>query len=76
MNLATAVGLCAEMLKLLSKNGGTINDWKYLPIYNEFVKMREEGVKYRCAVSDLSAKYNISKTQIERIIRRFKRDIR
>lgn len=75
MEFSKVIGMASEMLKLLSENGGTINDWRYLPIYNEFVDMRKNRVKYRVAVEELSAKYKISKTQIERAIRRFRKEI-
>lgn len=75
MELAKLVSLGSEILKVMSENGGTINDWRYLPIYNEFVDMRKNRVKYRVAVEELSAKYKISKTQIERAIRRFRKEI-
>lgn len=75
MEFSKVVGMASEMLKVLSENDGTINDWKYLPIYSEFVEMRKNRVKYRVAVEELSTKYIISKTQIERVIRRFRKQV-
>lgn len=67
--------MASEMLKVLSENGGTINDWRYLPMYCEFVNLRRNNVKYRAVIEDLSDKYGLSKTKIERVIRRFRKDI-
>lgn len=75
MEVANVVRLASELLKVLSENDGTINDWKYLPMYDEFVEMRNKQVKYRVAIDELSAKYNMSNSKIERVIRRFKKDI-
>lgn len=73
MEYARIVYLGSELLKLMSENGGTINDWKYLPMYDEFVDLRAQKVRYRAAVEELSAKYGTSKTSVERIIRRFRK---
>lgn len=75
MQVANVVRLASELLKVLSENEGNINDWSYLPIYDEFVEMRNKQVKYRVAVDELSKKHNISKTKIERVIRRFRKEI-
>ena len=73
MEYARIVYLGSELLKLMSENGGMINDWKYLPMYDEFVDLRAQKVRYRAAVEELSAKYGTSKTSVERIIRRFRK---
>lgn len=73
MEYARIVYLGSELLKLMSENGGTINDWKYLTMYDEFVDLRAQKVRYRAAVEELSAKYGTSKTSVERIIRRFRK---
>lgn len=73
MEYARIVYLGSELLKFMSENGGTINDWKYLPMYDEFVDLRAQKVRYRAAVEELSAKYGTSKTSVERIIRRFRK---
>ena len=75
MELAKLVSLGSEILKVMSENDGTIHDWRYLPMYYEFVNSRRNNVKYRAVIEELSDKYGLSKTKIERIIRRFRRDI-
>lgn len=75
MKFANIVSLGAKMLEELSKHGGTIQDWKYLQMYQEFVTSREAGERYRSVIEKLSAKYKLSKTKIERIIRRFRKEL-
>lgn len=75
MKFANIVLLCAEMLKMMSQFGGTINDWRYVSLYEEFEEMRKDRVKYRVAVDELARKNGLSATSVERIIRRFKREV-
>lgn len=75
MEFSKVVDMASGMLKVLSENDGTINDWKYLPMYYEFVSSRRKNIKYRVVIEELSEKYGLSKTKIERIIRRFRKDI-
>jgi len=75
MKFANIVLLCAEMLKLMSQYDGTINDWRYVSLYDEFEEMRNNNVKYRVAVDELARKNGLSATSVERIIRRFKREV-
>ena len=67
--------MSAEMLKILSENDGDIDDWKYVPMYREFVRMRQDRVKYNIAIEELAKKNMISKSKTERIIRRFRKII-
>ena len=68
------VGL--PMLKLMSENDVKLDDWKYVTMYEEYCHMRKMGLKYRYVISQLSATYNISKSKVERIIRRFDKDVK
>lgn len=75
MELARVVEIGAELLKILSKNDGNIDDWKFVPMYREFVRMRKDRVKYNIAIEELAARNKISKSKTERIIRRFRKII-
>lgn len=76
MKYAEIVGLGLELLKIMSKYDGTINDWRHLPLYNDFVVMRNNRVKHRAVIEDLATKYNLSQSSVERIIRRFRKEIK
>ena len=60
----------SEMLKLMSENDVNRDDWRYIPMYEEFVEMRRKGVKYRECVRMLSEDYHIGTSTVERAIRR------
>ena len=76
MEIAEIVKIGRELLKLMSENDVRIGDWKYLKMYEEYKRMRENGVKYRYAVSELSTSYNISRSNVERIIRRLGKTVK
>lgn len=63
------------MLKTLSENEVKTGDWKYVKMYEEYRNMRDMGLKYRYVIAELAATHNISRSKIERIIRRFERDV-
>lgn len=70
MKVVELVKISRELLKVLSENDVRINDWKHLKMFDEFMTMRQNGIKYRYAVSHLSATYGISRANVERTIRR------
>jgi hypothetical protein len=74
MKVVELVSIGRELLKRASENEVRVDDWKYLSLYEEYTRMREKGVKYRYAVAHVANHYNISKSKVERIIRRFGRD--
>lgn len=67
--------LNAEMLKMMSKSGIKIEDYRYIGAYEKFQSMRNNKVKYRAAISIIAAEENISERTLERIIRRLSGEI-
>lgn len=74
MKMIELLKIAAEMLKLMSKNEVNRDDWRFVPMYEEFQEMREKGVKYREAVRMLAEDYRVSRATVERAIRRLERD--
>lgn len=70
MKVAELIRISRELLKVLSENDVRTGDWKYVKMYDEYRHMRDVGVKYRYAVSILAEEYGISRSKVERIIRR------
>jgi hypothetical protein len=75
MKVIDLVKFSREMLKTLSENEVKTGDWKYVKMYEEYRHMRDMGLKYRYVIAELAATHNISRSKIERIIRRFERDV-
>ena len=74
MKVAELVKISREVLKLLSENEVRTGDWKYVKMYDEYQRMRANGVKYRAAVVEVAKCYGISRAKAERIISRLGRD--
>lgn len=76
MKVIDLVKFSREMLKMLSENEVKTGDWKYVKMYEEYRHMRDMGLKYRYVIAELAATHNISRSKIERIIRRFERTVK
>ena len=74
MKVYEMLKLGGEMLKLMSENEVNRDDWRFVPMYEEFRVMRHNGMKYREAVRMLAEDYHISRATVERAIKRLERD--
>lgn len=74
MKVIELLKLGGEMLKLMSENEVNRDDWRFVPLYEEFQEMREKGVKYREAVRMLAEDHHISRATVERAIKRLDSD--
>lgn len=70
MKVVELLKLGAEMLKLMSENEVNRDDWRFVPLHEEFQEMRRKGVKYREAVRMLAEEYHVSRATVERAIKR------
>ena len=74
MKVIELLKIGGEMLKLMSRNEVNRDDWRFVPMYDEFQQMRKNGVKYREAVRMLAEDYHISRATVERAIKRLESD--
>ena len=70
MKVVELVKISSEALKMMSENDVMRDDWRFVPMYEEFQSMREKGLKYRECVRMLSEDYHVSRATVERAIRR------
>ena len=70
MKAVELVKISREVLKLMSRCEVLRDDWRFVPMYEEFKNMRRNGIKYREAVRMLSEDYGISRATVERAIKR------
>ena len=68
--------LGCELLKLMSKNDIKVTDYKYISLYDKYVKLRKEGYKYWYAIHVLSEEYDISESACCRIVRRLGKSVK
>ena len=75
MEAVELLKLGGNLLELMSKNGIKVTDHKYIPLYDKYVKLREEGCKYWYVIKVLSEEYKISESAMCRIVRRFGKNV-
>lgn len=54
MKVVELVKISREALKLMSENDVMRDDWRFVPMYEEFQTMRGNGLKYRECIRMLS----------------------
>ena len=74
MKVAEILKLSAPLLKWMSKNEVMLDDWQYVDLYEQYIVMRSYNIKYREIIRHLSEEYNISKSTVERVVRRLSKD--
>jgi hypothetical protein len=72
MKVVELLKIGGELLKLMSKHDVLRDDWRFVPMYEEFLNMRSNGLKYRECIRILSHDYHVSQATVERAIRRLK----
>lgn len=65
----------ADVLDKLTSAGAAIEDYKNIPLYEDFVRLTGEGLKTTYVVVYLCAQYKLSERSVWRIVRRFRRQI-
>jgi len=75
MKVVELLKISSPTLKMLSENEVSRHDWRYVQLYEEFLRMRSLGVKYAEAVRMLAKEYGISRATVERIVSRLGREL-
>jgi hypothetical protein len=65
-----------ELLKLMSSFDLKCSDYKYIELYDEYMKMRVENEKVDYILCFLSSKYSLSESTIKRIIKRLSKEFK
>ena len=71
-----ALKLLGGTLKMLSDCEINLDDWRFVQIYEEFLIMREHGMKYDEAVRMLAKDYGIGRATVERAVARLGREVK
>lgn len=75
MKLVELLKIATPALKLLSDNEACRDDWRYVPLYEEFNQMRTYGIKYEEAVRMLAEDYHIGRATVERAVARLSKEV-
>lgn len=60
-----------NLLQVMENASLDVGDLKYIPVYKEYLRLKEEGHKKTYIMQYLSDEYNIAERTIYRIIDRF-----
>ena len=74
MKVIELLRIFREPLKMMSESDVMRDDWQYVDMFEQYVTMRKCRVKYREVIRVLSYEYKVSKSTVERIIRRLSKD--
>ena len=66
----------AQSLKLLSEAGLNIEDWRYVPMVEQYQNMAAMNIKREAVYTALSEEYGVSVSSVKRIIRRMLKRVR
>lgn len=75
MKAVNLLKIGSELLKLMSICELKVTDWQYLEMYSEYVRSRENRIKYDVIIMELSLRYGISESSVKRLIRRFEKEV-
>ena len=74
MKVIELLRISTESLKLMSRHGIYLDDYRYIEAYEQFVRMRLFGVKYRSAITMLAEEYKVGERTLQRAFRRLERE--
>ena len=82
-NLDAVSGISGYMLlklninqvKIMSKCGLSVDDVRYVPMYEEYMSLRRSGVPKERIYQHFRSKYNVSESTVKRVIRRLSRRV-
>ncbi|MBE6298703.1 MAG: hypothetical protein E7083_00025 [Bacteroidales bacterium] len=74
MTIYEVLKLYRGSLNILYEIGVNPEDYRYIDMYEEYVRLRNRGEKTTYIVAELSSKYDVSERNIYAVISRFKSD--
>lgn len=74
MKMIELLRISTEALKLMSENGIYVDDYKYIDTYEQFLRMRMFGIKYRAAIAILAEERGIGERTLQRAFKRLSKE--
>ena len=59
-----------NQVKIMSKCGLSVDDVRYIPMYEEYLSLRREGVPKERIYQHFKSKYHVSESTVKRVVRR------
>lgn len=76
MKAVELVKISRNALEMMSKYDIKQNDWQFVPMYEEYLAMRQKREKFRYVLAYLAEKYSLSESSVRRVIRRLGREVK
>lgn len=76
MKAVELVKISRNALEMMSKFDIKQNDWQFVPMYEEYLAMRQKREKFRYVLAYLAEKYSLSENSVRRVIRRLGREVK
>ena len=64
------LNLNPNQLRMMSKCGLSVDDVRYLPMFEEYLRLREDGAKKKQTIGYLAGKYFVSESTVKRVVKR------
>lgn len=64
-----------NQVKIMSKCGLSVDDVRYIPMYEEYLSLRSEGVPKERIYQHFNSKYHVSESTVKRVIKRLSRRV-
>ena len=74
MRVHEALRLCLPLLQRLRDNGVRLEDIDYIPMYEEYLAMKDRGEKITYIMSFISDKYKVSERTLYRVFANFSKE--
>jgi hypothetical protein len=65
-----------NQVKLMSKFGLSIDDANYIPMYEEYLSLRRDGVPKERIYQHFRSKYHVSESTVKRVVKRLSGRVR
>ena len=59
-----------NQVKIMSKCGLSVDDVRYIPMYEEYLSLRREGVPKERIYQHFNSSYHVSESTVKRVIKR------
>lgn len=76
MTCIELVKINSKCMELMSKYGIMVSDYKFVGLYDEYLRMKAAGEKYWYIITHLSEEHGISESSVKRVVRRFSKEVR
>ena len=65
-----------NQIKIMSKCGLSVDDGRYIPMYEEYLQLRREGVAKDRIYQYFEGKYHVSESTVKRVVKRLSGRVR